>query len=58
MQGGWFAATAIGNYLVGVVGWLWMKLPLWALWSILGWPVCYQQPFVRVMKKLEKVAAD
>jgi len=27
MQGGWFAATAIGNYLVGLVGYLWMKIP-------------------------------
>ena len=59
MQGGWFAATAIGNYLVGVVGWLWMKLPLWALWSILVVACLLSAIFMfSVMKKLEKVAAD
>ena len=35
MMGGWFAATAIGNYLVSVLGALWMKLPLWTLWFVL-----------------------
>ena len=59
MQGGWFAATAIGNYLVGVVGWLWMKLPLWALWSILVVACLLSATFMfSIMKKLEKVAAD
>jgi POT family proton-dependent oligopeptide transporter len=58
MQGGWFAATAIGNYLVGVVGWLWMKIPLWALWSILVVACLLSATFMfSIMKKLEKVAA-
>jgi len=35
MQGGWFAATAIGMNLVGLVGYLWMRVPLSALWMIL-----------------------
>ena len=35
MMGGWFAATAIGNYLVTVPGLLWMRLPLWAIWVVL-----------------------
>ena len=35
MMGGWFAATAIGNYLVSVPGLLWMKIPLWAIWVVL-----------------------
>lgn len=35
MQGGWFAATAVGSYLISVIGYLWMRIPLWALWSIL-----------------------
>jgi len=57
MQGGWFAATAIGNYLVGVVGWLWMKVPLWALWSILVVACLLSAAFMfSIMKKLEKVA--
>ncbi len=35
MMGGWFAATAIGNYLVSVPGLLWMRIPLWAIWTVL-----------------------
>ena len=35
MMGGWFAATAIGNYLVTVPGLLWMKIPLWSIWVVL-----------------------
>jgi len=35
MQGGWLASTAIGTYLVGVAGYLWMKIPLWSLWLVL-----------------------
>src|SRR5574344_2287851 len=35
MMGGWFVATAIGNKLVGVGGYLWGKLPLRAVWGVL-----------------------
>jgi POT family proton-dependent oligopeptide transporter len=35
MQGGWLAATAIGNYGVALVGLLWDKVQLWVFWSIL-----------------------
>ncbi len=35
MMGGWFAATAIGNYLVSVPGLLWMRIPLWTIWAVL-----------------------
>ncbi len=35
MMGGWFAATAIGNYLVSVPGLLWMRIPLWTIWTVL-----------------------
>ncbi|MBQ2111964.1 MAG: MFS transporter, partial [Bacteroidales bacterium] len=35
MMGGWFAATAIGNYLVSVPGLLWMRIPLWSIWVVL-----------------------
>ena len=35
MQGGWFAATALGNYLLSVIGALWSKIPLWSLWLVL-----------------------
>ena len=34
MMGGWFVATAIGNFLVSVGGFLWGSLPLWAVWSV------------------------
>ena len=35
MMGGWFAATAVGNYAVQVTGRLWGDLPLVAIWGIL-----------------------
>ena len=34
MMGGWFVATAIGNMLVSVGGFLWGGLPLWLVWSV------------------------
>lgn len=35
MMGLWFGATAIGNYLVSIIGMLWGRMELWAMWSIL-----------------------
>lgn len=58
MQGGWFAATAAGNYLVGVVAWFWMKVPLWALWTILVAACALSAIFMfSIMKRLERVAS-
>ena len=34
MMGGWFVATALGNFLVAVGGFLWGGLPLWLVWSV------------------------
>ena len=34
MMGGWFVATALGNFLVSVGGFLWGSLPLWLVWSV------------------------
>ena len=34
MMGGWFVATAVGNYLVSIGGNLWGSMPLWAVWSV------------------------
>ena len=34
MMGGWFVATAIGNLLVSVGGFLWGGFPLWAVWGV------------------------
>jgi proton-dependent oligopeptide transporter, POT family len=57
MQGGWFAATAIGNQLVGIVGSFWDKLELWQLWSILTLCCLLSAGFMFIMlKKLEKAA--
>ena len=56
MMGGWFAATAIGNLLVSVGGYLWGDLPLWAVWSVFI-AVCLLSALFMfsVMKRLEKV---
>jgi POT family proton-dependent oligopeptide transporter len=57
MQGGWFAATAAGNYLVGVIAWFWMRVPLWAVWAILVGTCLLSAAFMFViMKRLERVA--
>jgi POT family proton-dependent oligopeptide transporter len=34
MMGGWFVATAIGNYLVSIGSNLWGDMPLWGVWSV------------------------
>jgi POT family proton-dependent oligopeptide transporter len=57
MQGAWFAATAIGINLVGVVGLLWMRVPLWTLWLILVMACLLSAGFMfAVMKRLEKAS--
>ena len=57
MQGGWFASTAIGIQLVGVGAWLWMRIPLWALWSVLVGACVLSAGFIfTIMKRLEKAA--
>jgi POT family proton-dependent oligopeptide transporter len=55
MQGMWFAATATGNYLLSVVASLWLKLPLWALWTVLVGCCLLSAIFIfSVMKRLER----
>ncbi len=55
MQGGWLAATAIGNYLVGVMGMFWEKLPLYAFWGVLVICCLLSATFIfSIMKRLEK----
>lgn len=34
MQGAWLAATAIGNALLFVGGWLYMHTPMWTTWGV------------------------
>lgn len=54
MMGGWFAATAVGNYLVSVPGLLWDKLPLWGVWTVLIALCVVSGLFMfAMMKKLE-----
>ncbi|WP_300705492.1 peptide MFS transporter [uncultured Alistipes sp.] len=56
MMGLWFAATAVGNYLVAVIGMLWGGLPLWVLWGILIALCLLSALFIfSIMKKLESV---
>ena len=57
MQGGWFAATAIGTNLVGVTAWFWMRVPLWSVWAILSGACVLSAAFIfSIMKRLERVA--
>jgi POT family proton-dependent oligopeptide transporter len=57
MQGGWFAATAVGNSLVGVTAFFWERLPLWAVWGILAGACVLSAAFIfSIMKRLERVA--
>lgn len=57
MQGGWLAATAIGNYGVALVGWFWNKTQLWIFWGILVVFCLLAATFIfSVLKRLEKAA--
>lgn len=56
MMGGWFVATAIGNILVSVGGYLWGGFPLWMVWSVFIVLCLLSAIFMfSIMKKLEKV---
>ena len=34
MQGCWLAATAVGNSLLFIGGWLYMNVPIWGAWLV------------------------
>ncbi len=54
MQGGWFAATALGNYLMGQAAGLWDFVPLWVLWSVFVVCCLLAAAFIfSVMRRLE-----
>ena len=54
MMGGWFAATAIGNYLSSIPGLLWDRMPLWAIWAVLmGLCIIAGLVMFALMKRLE-----
>ena len=56
MMGGWFVATAIGNKLVGVGGYLWGDISLTIVWGVFI-AVCVVAALFMfaMMKRLEKV---
>jgi POT family proton-dependent oligopeptide transporter len=55
MQGGWLAATAVGSYLVGIMGYSWRNLPLWGHWLVLVTCCCLSAIFIfSMLKHLEK----
>ena len=57
MMGGWFVATAIGNYLVAIIGYLWGGIQWRMVWSVLIVCCLLSALFIfSIMKKLEKVA--
>lgn len=59
MMGGWFAATAIGNYLVSIPMMLWGKIPVAAIWGILIALCLLSAIFIfSIMKKLEAATSD
>lgn len=58
-QGGWLAATAVGNYLVAIIGYMWGGMSLWMLWGILVVCCTVSAIFLfSVMKKLERTTKD
>ena len=59
MMGGWFAATAIGNYLVSIPMALWGRIPVWLVWTILIVICLLSATFIfSIMKKLEAATAN
>lgn len=55
MMGLWFASTATGVLLISVISNLWMKVPLWALWSIMVVCCLLSALFMfSIMKRLER----
>ena len=59
MMGGWFAATAIGNYLVSIPMILWGKIPTYMVWGILVVICLISAAFIfSIMKKLEAATSD
>ncbi|GHT41431.1 MFS transporter [Bacteroidia bacterium] len=58
MMGGWFTATAIGNYLTSYIAKIWGSgMELWQVWGVLIVICLLSATFIfAIMKRLEKVA--
>ncbi|MDR1582578.1 MAG: oligopeptide:H+ symporter [Prevotellaceae bacterium] len=55
MQGGWLAATAIGNLMVGIMGIFWETLQIYIFWGVLVICCILSAAFMfSIMKRLEK----
>lgn len=54
-QGGWLAATAIGNLMAGLIGYFWDKIELWQFFIILVVMCLLSATFIfSVLKRLER----
>jgi POT family proton-dependent oligopeptide transporter len=59
MQGGWLAATSVGNILVGVMGVFWDIVPLPLFWAILVISCILSASFIFIMmKRLERATTN
>jgi len=58
-QGGWLAATSVGNILVGVMGNYWSKVSLYVFWTILVICCLISATFIfSILKRLEKASGS
>jgi len=54
-QGGWLAATAIGNLMAGLIGYFWNKIELWQFFLIIVVMCLLSATFIfSVLKRLER----
>ena len=54
-QGGWLAATAIGNLMAGLIGYFWDKIELWQFFLILVVMCSLSAGFIfSILKRLER----
>ncbi len=59
MQGGWLAATALGNLLIVVGSTMWLKIEIWQVWLIFVVCTSASGAFIfSILKRLEKVTGD
>lgn len=57
MQGGWLGATAVGNLLLGVGSYLYVRVAIWQVWLVFIVLSLIAAAFIfSIMKKLEKVS--
>jgi len=55
MQGGWLGATALGNQLLFVGSFMWMRIEIWQVWGVFVICCLISAVFIfSIMKKLEK----